>query len=270
MTRFGMVGAGGRMGRAIIALAYNTSFGPSADLQLTAAVEGEGSPFLGSDAGELAGVTKLGVEVVADLKSALADTQVVIDFSAPSNTVSTARACADAGVAYVSGTTGLPSDAMEELKEVATRIPVLHAPNMSVGVNVLQHVLATAAKALGSAYDIEIIEAHHKHKKDAPSGTALRLKDVILEALDKSESDVIYGRHGAEALRRTGEIAVHTLRGGDTVGDHTVFFFGEGERIEISHRASSRNTFAAGALRAAQELAGAKPGMYSMREVLGL
>ena len=270
MTSFVMAGAAGRMGRTIIALSRNPEFALKDKIKLTGALEYDAHPDLGKDIGEIVGTPALGVPLTADREQALADARVVIDFSSPQSSLELARLCVQKGIGLVIGTTGYTEEQKSEILSFKTKIPILLAPNMSVGVNVLFHLVSEAARALGDAYDVEVVEAHHRFKKDAPSGTAQRLKEVLLDSLGRSENNVVYGRHGADAPRQTNEIGVHTMRGGDTVGDHTVYFFTEGERVELTHRASSRNTFAAGALRAAHYLAQAGPGEYTMRDVLNL
>lgn len=263
-----MSGAAGRMGRAIIRMMVE---GPMSDrIRLSGALEHDKSEYLGRDAGETASTTRLDVPIVSDAAVALKDAHVVIDFSGPDNTLNLAEECAESGVALVVGTTGLTEEQKEKLFSYSSKIPMLLAPNMSVGVNLLFYLTEVAARLLGDAYDVEIVEAHHKHKKDAPSGTAQRLKEILLESLERDESSVVYGRHGLIGPRPEKEIGVHTVRGGDVVGDHTVYFFTEGERVELTHRASSRDTFASGAIPAAVHLAGAAPGIYSMRDILKL
>lgn len=263
---FAMIGAGGRMGRQIISLVHRL---PDAPLRLTGALDAAGSSFLGQDSGVLAGIEANGIKLESELAAALKDARVVIDFSSPQSTLRAAEYCGKAGIALVVGTTGLTAAETEELRKAAAKVPLLVAPNMSVGVNLLFHLVRSAARVL-EGYDIEIIEAHHRHKKDAPSGTAMRLKDVLLETLGRSEEDVRHGRHGLVGARTDREIGMHTLRGGDVVGDHTVSFMTEGERIELTHRASSRDTFARGAIAAAAYIAERPAGVYTIDQVLGL
>ncbi|MEQ9363457.1 MAG: 4-hydroxy-tetrahydrodipicolinate reductase [Leptospirales bacterium] len=269
--RFAMVGAGGRMGRAIIGLVPELSGGR---LVLSGALERAGSALLGVDAGELAGwrdadgaMRRAGVPLTDDPMVALADARVAIDFTSPATTLRVAEACAEGGVALLVGTTGFSEDEKKRLSAFADRIPLLVAPNMSLGVNLLFYLTGVAARGLAD-FETEITEIHHHHKKDAPSGTAQRLKEVVLENLALNESNVVYGRSGVGDPRPGDEVGVHALRGGDVVGEHTVFFFGDGERVELTHRATSRSTFASGALAAAKFLAGQKPGVYSMNDVL--
>ncbi len=255
------------MGRQIIALAARM---PDCPVHLVGALEAPGSGLLGRDTGELAGIEKNGVPIEDDPVAACAAARVVIDFSSPENTLKMATFCANNDLGLVVGTTGLSAGQTARLRESSQFIPLLTAPNMSVGVNLLFHLVRQAAAVLSSGYDIEIVETHHRHKKDAPSGTALRLKDILLETLARAEEDVRHGRAGLVGARTDHEIGMHALRGGDVVGDHTVAFFTDGERIELTHRASSRDTFARGALAAAAFLAGKKPGLYTMDQVLGL
>ena len=196
---------------------------------------------------------------------------VLIDFTAPDASLRHARVCAEKGVGLVIGTTGFSSEAAAELADCAKRVPLLAAPNMSAGVNVLFRLVAEAARALGSSYEIEIVEMHHRHKRDAPSGTALRLAEVAASALGlDAKKAAIYERHGEIGARKAGTIGVQALRGGDVVGEHTVHFLADGERLELTHRATSRDNFARGAVRAARFISGKKPGWYDMQDVLGL
>src|SRR5262249_52818856 len=225
----------------------------------------------GRDAGEIAGAGHLGVPISMDPGAALAAGRVLVEFTAPEPTVEHLRVAASRGAGAVVGTTGLHTTQIEEVRRLAARDPILPSPNMSVGVNLAFRVLAVMAKALGDDYDVEITEIHHRMKKDAPSGTAAKMAEVIAEALGRRIEDTgVYGRHGLVGERTTKEIGVHALRGGDVVGDHTVVFSTIGERLELSHRAHTRDTFAQGALRAARFVATAAPGLYSMHDVLGL
>ena len=266
-VRVTILGAAGRMGCALV----RGVAARSSTHVLAAAIERSDSPALGRDAGTVAGIEPLGVSVTSDLAAALSATDVVIDFTFHTAVPANIRAAAAAGCAYVLGTTAL--DAAEEaaVREAAAKIPVVWAPNMSLGVNVLLDLVRRAAGLLGLDYDAEIVEMHHRHKKDAPSGTALGLGRAVAEGRGQSLPDVLVnGREGVTGERPRGEIAIHALRGGDVVGDHTVVFAADGERVEISHRASGRECFAGGALLAAAWLQGKKPGLYSMRDVLGL
>ena len=234
-----MLGAGGRMGAAIVRVLAET---PGA--RLTAATERAGSPRLGQDAGVAAGVAPSGV-TIADTLPAAGAAAVWIDFSSPDGTAATAAAAAQRGAALMVGTTGVADAGKRALAEAAQRVPVVFAPNTSVGVTALLSLVANAARLLGPGYDMEIVETHHRHKRDAPSGTALRLGQALAEATGRTlDRDGRFTRHGDVGPRTAAEIGIQTVRGGDVVGDHTVFFLGDGERIEITHRASSRDTFA--------------------------
>lgn len=262
-TGIAVIGAAGRMGRAIVRTIAET---PGA--LLAAAIEREGAPELGADAGTLAGVAALNVPV----KTGPADgAEVWIDFSAPAVSVANARAAAERGARLVIGTTGLSAADKGVIAEAAKKVGVVLAPNMSVGVTALLKLVADAARTLGPDYDIEIVETHHRAKRDAPSGTALRLAEAAAEATGRNlDQTARYARQGDVGPRTRQEIGIQTLRGGDVIGDHTVFFLGMGERIELTHKASSRETFARGAVRAALWLAAKGPGLYDMRDVLGL
>ncbi|ABC83832.1 4-hydroxy-tetrahydrodipicolinate reductase [Anaeromyxobacter dehalogenans] len=266
MTKVVVTGAAGRMGTQIVRLVRATP-----GLSVSGAVERAGSPAIGKDAGTLAGGEPLGVAVVDDLAKALPGADVVIDFTSHEASVRHAQACAAAGVALVIGSTGFTPDAKAKVAEAARKVPVVLSPNMSVGVNVVFELVRQAARVLGDAYDVEVVEIHHKHKRDAPSGTAVRLGEVAAEALGRAPADALaYSRHGILGERPPWQIGIQTLRGGDVVGEHTVFFCGEGERVEITHRATSREQFARGAARAAAWLPGKAPGVYDMADVLGL
>jgi 4-hydroxy-tetrahydrodipicolinate reductase len=261
-----VAGAAGRMGGRIIALARD-----AADLRVVGAFERPGHPALGRDAGELAGAGHLGVPIAGDPVPLLVRGRVLVEFTAPEPSLEHVGLAAAHGVGAVVGTTGLQASQVEEIRRLAARVPILQSPNMSVGVNLAFRVLALMAKALGDDYDVEITEIHHRMKKDAPSGTAAKMAEVIAEALGRRIEDAgVYGRHGLVGERTSKEIGVHALRGGDVVGDHTVVFSTAGERLELTHRAHSRDTFAQGALRAARFVAAAPPGLYSMHDVLGL
>lgn len=258
-----VAGAGGRMGCRLVALAVERP-----ELKLVGALEVPGHPAVGRDAGIVAGCGETRIQVTSDLGRALATAKVLIDFSAAAALPNHIAAAVERGVGLVIGTTGLTAEHERLLAAAAERTPVLAAPNMAVGVNLLFELAPLVTRALGEAYDIEIVEAHHNRKKDAPSGTALRLLDLVLEARARDRSAASFGREGAAATRRAGEIGVHAVRAGDIVGEHTIHFVTDGERIEITHRASSRDTFAAGALRAARWLAGRPAGRYTMKDVL--
>ena len=239
----------------------------SPDLVLSAALDVAGNPGLGSDATAFLGRDS-GVLVSADARAGLAASEVLIDFTRPEGTLAHLALCGELGVAAVIGTTGFDAAQKSEIAAHARRVAIVMAPNMSVGVNVMLKLLDVAARALGDGFDVEIVETHHRLKVDAPSGTALRMGEVVAAAQGKSLDDsAVYERNGA---RRTGSIGFATLRGGDIVGDHTVMFAGAGERIEITHRSTSRATYADGSVRAARFVLGRPPGLYGMDEVLGL
>ena len=266
MTTIAIVGAGGRMGRALISAVTE-----STDMKLSTATARAGSSLLGVDAGELAGVGKLDVTVVSSDELAHQQFDVLIDFSQPELSLENLRVCAEMNAAVVLGTTGFNQQQREQINHFAQRIPIVFSANMSVGVNVAHKLLAMAAQAMADDYDIEILEAHHRFKKDAPSGTALAMGEVIAETIGRDLNDVaIYGREGFTGERDSETIGFATVRGGDVVGDHTVMFLGDGDRLEITHKASSRNTFAKGAIKAARWLQGQPNGLYSMSNVLGL
>ena len=266
MIKAAVAGAAGRMGRRLIALMRE-----SGAFEVAGALERSDHPDLGRDAGELAGVGALQVPLLSDRDRALKGAQVLLDFTAANAVMQNAEAASRMGVAMVIGTTGLSDGELARLRDLCRRVPCVQSPNLSVGVNVLYGVLAQVAKSLGDGYDIEVIEAHHHFKKDAPSGTAERMAKVLAEAVGRDLGQVgLYGRHGMVGERPPREIGVHAIRAGDIVGDHTVLFGGMGERIEITHRAQSRDNFAWGALRAARWVLDQQPGVYSMLDVLGL
>ncbi len=261
-----VAGAAGRMGTRIIACLADAP-----DLRLAAALEAAGHTALGRDAGDGAGVGRTGVTIVADPKTVITRDRVLIEFSAPGPTLEHLRLVADVGGRAVIGTTGLSAAQREEVAALGRRAAILFSPNMSVGVNVAFKVLAIMARALGDDYDVEITETHHRFKKDAPSGTALRMAEVLAEALGRDlERVAVYGRHGLPGERQRDEIGIMSLRSGDVVGEHTVTFGALGERLELTHRSHSRDTFARGALRAARFIVAQGPGLYSMQDVLGL
>ncbi len=266
MTKIIVAGATGRMGSRITALSFEYP-----ELSLAGAFERSGHKDIGKDVGVLAGVGEKNV-ILADGIDAVMDAgDVIIDFTAPQATVANVAAAAAKNKAMVIGTTGLEKDQIEHVRNASRQIPIIIAPNYSVGVNLLLKVLQDIARVLGDGYDIEIIEAHHRLKKDAPSGTALKLAQVIAEAVTRNLDEVgVYARKGIIGERKQKEIGIQTIRGGDIVGEHTVMFCGLGERIEITHKASSRDTFARGALRAAQWIVKQKPGMYDMQDALDL
>ena len=262
--KIAIAGAGGRMGRTLIETVVQ-----SADCQLYAVLEHAGSPLLGSSAAALvAGAPD--IKVTADLKAALAGADALIDFTRPEGTLAHLAVCRELGVNMVIGTTGFSDEEKQQLQAGAADIGIMFAPNMSVGVNLTFKLLEIAAKVLSSGYDIEIVEMHHRHKIDAPSGTALRMGEVVANAINRDLKEcAVYGREGNTGERDPSTIGFATMRGGDVVGDHTVVFAGIGERVEITHKASSRATFSQGAVRAARFLVGRK-GMFDMQDVLGL
>lgn len=260
-----ITGSSGRMGRALLEAVARTP-----DMRLSAALERKGSPCLKKDAGELIGAP-CNIAITDNVTAALSGSDVLIDFTRPEGTLAHLAVCRTLGIKMVIGTTGLSAQQKEDLKAASKDISIVFAPNMSVGVNVTLKLLEVAAKALNEGYDIEIIEAHHRHKIDAPSGTALHMGEVIAKALGRNLSEVaVYAREGNTGERTPATIGFATVRGGDIVGDHTVLFAGTGERIEISHKASSRATFAEGALRAARFLMDKQSGLFDMQDVLGL
>ena len=268
MIRVAVTGAAGRMGKTIIEALQQAD-----GVELSAAIVEPASSLIGADAGELAGVGKLGVKLAGSLDEVVADFDLLIDFTAPEVTLQNLAFCAANGKKMVIGTTGLNDGQKDELKQAAEITALVFAPNMSVGVNLCFKLLEVAAKALGDdgGYDIEVIEAHHRHKVDAPSGTALRMGEVVADALGRDlNTCAVYGRQGQTGARPEKEIGFETIRAGDVVGDHTVLFATEGERIEITHKASSRMTFAKGAVRAAGWLVDKQSGLYDMQDVLGL
>jgi 4-hydroxy-tetrahydrodipicolinate reductase len=267
MTRIAIVGVAGRMGRTLVEAVHQ-----DADAALAGGIVEPGSSLRGTDIGELAGLGRLGIAAVDSIEAIVDDFDVLIDFTTPEVTLANLAFCAEHGKRIVIGTTGLSEAQLAELDGHADRLPVMFAPNMSVGVNLTLKLLETAAKALGDeGYDIEVIEAHHRHKVDAPSGTALKMGEVIAESLGRTlKEDGVFAREGRCGPRSDREIGFATVRAGDIVGEHTVMFATEGERIEITHKASSRMTFARGAVRAARWLAGQGNGRYSMQDVLGL
>jgi 4-hydroxy-tetrahydrodipicolinate reductase len=259
-------GAAGRMGGRIIHMLEAAQ-----DITLAGALEQPGHPQLGRDAGEVAGLPRKGIAVSGSLAEVLPLGEVLIEFTHPESTLEHLRAAAAAGKAMVIGTTGLSPQQVGELKGLAEKTRVVFAPNMSVGVNLMFKVVESVAKVLTEGYDVEIVEAHHRLKKDAPSGTALKLAQVIAQALERDLTKVaVYGRQGITGERPKDEIGIMTVRAGDIVGEHTVIFGGIGERLEIIHRAHNRDNFARGAVRAAQWIVEQPNGLYDMQDVLGL
>lgn len=266
MVRVAIAGVTGRMGKSLVRAAYEDSH-----IDCVAAVARSGNASLGLDAGELAGIEKIGVEVSTSLQQCIDPAEIVIDFTLPDPCIDNLSVCEQAGRAIIIGTTGFSPQQRQQIETIAQKIPVVLAPNMSVGVNLSFKLLEIAAKVLGDSVDIEIIEAHHRHKLDAPSGTALRMGEVIADVLDRDlDAQAVWGRHGRMDERQRDEIGFSVIRAGDIVGEHTVMFADEGERLEITHKASSRMTFANGAMRAALWLANKPAGLYDMQDVLGL
>jgi 4-hydroxy-tetrahydrodipicolinate reductase len=265
-TRIAVTGAAGRMGKTLI-----EAIAASDNAQLTAAIERPQSSLLGADAGELGGVGKNGVKVVSDLASVVKDFDVLIDFTSPDATLANVKLCREARKRVVIGTTGCSEQHLAGIRSAADDIALCMAANFSVGVNLCFKLSDIAARVLGEEVDIEIVEAHHRHKVDAPSGTALRLGQVVASALDRNLDEVaVYGREGQTGARRRETIGFATVRGGDIVGDHTVLFAADGERVEIGHKASSRMAFARGAVRAANWLLAKESGLFDMQDVLDL
>jgi 4-hydroxy-tetrahydrodipicolinate reductase len=263
--RIAIAGSAGRMGRTLIEAVLNAT-----DVQLAAALEHPSSPFIGKDAGELIGAP-CGVAVTADIDAALSHADCLIDFTRPEGTLAHLAVCRQRGVHMVIGTTGFSAEQKQSLADAAKQIPIVFAPNMMVGVNVVFKLLDVAARILNEGYDVEVIEAHHRHKVDAPSGTALHMGEVVARALGRDLADcAVYGREGHTGERPATQIGFSTIRGGDIVGDHTVLFAGVGERIEITHKSASRMPYAQGALRAARFMRGKKSGLFDMQDVLGL
>lgn len=266
MRRIAVMGAAGRMGKILIE-AVNQTEGAG----LTAAIDRPDSSLIGADAGELAALGRIGITLSDDLGKVVDEFDVLIDFTHPSVTLKNLDVCRKAGKAMIIGTTGFSPEEKQRLADAAKDIPIVFAANYSVGVNLCLKLLDTAARVLGDDVDIEIIEAHHRHKVDAPSGTALRMGEVVASALGRDLQKVaVYGREGQTGARERETIGFATVRAGDVVGDHTVLFAADGERVEITHKASSRMTFAKGAVRAAMWLGQQPAGLYDMQDVLGL
>lgn len=264
-VRIAIAGASGRMGRMLLETVIKAS-----DAELVAAFEQPGSPFVGKDAGELVGLPG-GVTITADVAAGLAGADCLIDFTRPEGTLHHLGLARAAGCGMVIGTTGLSPEDKAAIAAAAEHIPVVLAPNMAIGVNAVFKLLEVAARILDEGYDVEVIEAHHRMKVDAPSGTALRMGEVVAKVLGRDlETCAIYGREGVTGERDSQTIGFSTIRGGDIVGDHTVLFAGIGERIEITHKSSSRMPYASGSLRAARFIAGRKSGLFDMQDVLGL
>ncbi|TDY02470.1 4-hydroxy-tetrahydrodipicolinate reductase [Thiohalophilus thiocyanatoxydans] len=266
MTRVAITGASGRMGRTLLEATHQ-----NADAQVSAAVDRPGSSMVGVDAGELAGLGKLGIKVDDSLSRIVDQFDVLIDFTRPEASMLHLDICRAAGKRMVIGTTGFTEEQKEQIAHTAEHIGIVFAPNMSVGVNLSFKLLDIAARVLGDSVDVEIIEAHHRHKVDAPSGTALRMGEVVADALGRDLGEcAVFGREGNTGERERQTIGFETIRAGDIVGEHTVMFAGEGERIELTHKASSRMTFAHGAVRAANWIMQHEHGLFDMQDVLGL
>ena len=264
-TKVVIAGTSGRMGHALLEGVL-----ADANLQLHAALDRADSPQIGQDAGAHLG-KNTGVKITSDIAAALKNADVLVDFTRPEASLAYLEACKQAGVKYVIGTTGFTVEQKAKIAAAAKEIAIVFAPNMSVGVTLLLDLVEQAAKVLNDGYDIEVVEMHHRHKVDAPSGTALRLGEAAAQGLGQDLNDcAIYAREGVTGEREAGKIGFATLRGGDVVGDHTVVFAGIGERVEITHKASSRATFALGALRAARFLQSKSTGLFDMRDVLNL
>jgi len=266
MLKIAITGAAGRMGKTLIEACHQAE-----GCSVNAAIERPGMSLIGADAGELAGVGTLNVQLVDDVASVVDDFDTLIDFTSIETTLNNLQICKDNGKHIIIGTTGFNDSQKQLIKDAAQKTAVVFAPNMSVGVNLCLKLLEMAASVLNEDYDIEVIEAHHRHKVDAPSGTALRMGEVVAETLGRDLNEcAVYGREGHTGAREPGTIGFETIRAGDIVGEHTVMFATEGERVEITHKASSRMTFAKGAVRAAKWLQGKDKGLYDMRDVLGL
>lgn len=266
MQRIAVMGAAGRMGKTLIEAVQQAE-----GARLSAAVDRPDSSLVGADVGELVALGKIGVQLSGDLSSVLDDFDVLIDFTHPTVTLKNLEICRKAGKAMIIGTTGFSVEEKQLLSEAGRQVPIVFAANFSVGVNLCLKLLDTAARVLGDEVDIEIIEAHHRHKVDAPSGTAVRMGEVVAKALGRDLQKVaVYGREGQTGARDRETIGFATVRAGDVVGDHTVLFAAEGERVEITHKASSRMTFAKGAVRAALWLQGKPAKLYDMQDVLEL
>ncbi|HEA46973.1 MAG TPA: 4-hydroxy-tetrahydrodipicolinate reductase [bacterium] len=259
-------GACGRMGSSIIGTIVNDE-----EIKLVGALERKGHPNFGKDAGEVNGLGRLGVLISDDLEHIIDEGEVLIEFTDPDTTLNHLRIAIEHNKAMVIGTTGFGDEQLKEIKEIAAQIPCVMAPNMSVGVNLLFKLAKDIAPVLGNDYDIEIVEAHHRKKKDAPSGTAIKIAEILAKALGRSLKEIgVYGRKGTTGERTKKEIGIHAVRAGDIVGEHTITFAGTGERLEITHRAHSRDTFAQGAMRAVKFVIKAKKGLYDMQDVLKL
>jgi len=265
-VRVGICGAAGRMGKTVLEVCNETE-----NVEIAAAIEYKSSSMIGIDAGEQAGIGKIGIAITDDIAKVADQFDVLIDFTIASSLTENLEKCHAAGKCMVIGTTGLDDEQKELINKMAKDIAIVFAPNMSIGVNLCLKLLEMAAQVIGEESDIEIIEAHHRHKKDAPSGTALRMGEVIADTLGRNLKEcAVYGREGVTGERDKNTIGFETIRAGDIVGEHTVMFASAGERVEITHKATSRKTFASGAVRAAQWLAEKDKGLFDMQDVLGI
>lgn len=266
MVKAVVIGACGRMGKRIVNIIYETE-----DIGLSGGAEHKGHGLIGKDIGECAGIGTIGIKISSDIKDVIKDADVVIDFSSPQVSMESLREAVKQNKAAVIGTTGFSNKEKDEINELTKDIPCVLSPNMSIGINVMFKIVRDMAAVLGDAYDVEIIEAHHRFKKDAPSGTALKIAQVAADALKRNLDEVCtYTRKGIIGERSQEEIGIQTIRAGDIAGDHTVIFGGIGERLEITHRAQSRDTFARGAVFAAKWILGKTKGIYDMHDVLGI
>ncbi|MBI4229076.1 MAG: 4-hydroxy-tetrahydrodipicolinate reductase [Deltaproteobacteria bacterium] len=266
MIKVLVTGAAGRMGRRIISLLLHED-----DMEVVAATEVGGHPCIGKDVGEIIGLGKLDVLVSDNLDKAASKADVVVDFTNPQATLDAARHASMEGKPMVIGTTGFSSEERVTLEELAKRFPCVVSPNMSIGVNIMFEITRKLAELLGNEFDVEIIEAHHRQKRDSPSGTAIRLGEIIAESTGRDFSKVArFERHGHVGERGLNEIGIQAIRGGDIIGEHSVLFCGNGERVELTHRATNRDNFARGAIRALRWIIGKPPGIYTMRDVLGI
>jgi 4-hydroxy-tetrahydrodipicolinate reductase len=265
-VRIIVAGAAGRMGRTILNVAHRDP-----EIQIAGAFERSDSPAVGHDVGELIGIKSMNVPVHPDIRECVSSADIIIDFTQAEATLHHLEVALKAKKGLVVGTTGLPHAVLQKLRTAGKKIPIVQAPNMSIGVNLLFRLASLVGETLDQRYDIEIVEEHHRHKKDAPSGTALELARILAQARKVSfESNVVYGRKGLTGERKRGTIGIHAVRGGDVVGNHQASFISEGERIELVHKASSREAFAHGAILAAKFLAKKRMGFYNMQQVLGL
>ena len=266
MIKVCIIGAGGRMGKSIFSVLNNDN-----DVEIVGGTELEGHGLIGSDLGTANGVGENGVLITQDINEAASDADVIVDFSAPVSTLKNAEYASGNNKAIVIGTTGFSAEERASLDKMIETVPSVIAPNMSIGVNLLFELSKNVSKIVGSDFDVEIVEAHHRNKVDSPSGTALGLAESVAEGLGVDLNDkAVYERHGNIGKRKEQEIGIQTIRGGDVVGDHTVMFLGDGERIELTHKALNRDNFSKGVLRAVKWIPGKEPGIYTMKDVLGL